>query len=268
MVAMLAKLALAIVVSVVLHFVVKRLARLYPAEPPVDLSEVPADMIQRAAVRTNRIGTGLAFLTFLLLCPSWMLGSWLLGEVLRPRVAPEELIVTPLQIGRIFRGGIAAYVLAAYVSMWLTRLIIGRTYYISMAAGNQAYGFSASAFFYVAFVWLIPFCIEYELHAMGTYAQLTKQELVESHSLLWPASRRPWTTLRTIELVPNYQEDRAEIGRSPECKLTFANGDRFTDVPWLFPFHPDWESVEWPDATKFVSQHSGVRVMEVRKIKK
>jgi hypothetical protein len=265
---MLIKLAVAIVISLVLHGLVKAFAKLKPDEPEVDLSEVPAEMIQRAAVRTNRLGTGLALLSFLILCPAWMLGAWALDELVRPEVAADEMIVGQLQLGRIFRGPIAAYVLAAYVSMWLTRLIIGPTYYLSMAAGNQAYGFNASYFFYVVFVWVIPFCIEYELHAIGTYALLTKQELVESDTMLWPATHRPWQTLKKIELVQPYTENRAEIGRSPECRLTFDDGYRFTDVRWLFPYHNGWKIVKWPDAVQFVSQQSGVAVTAARKIEK
>jgi hypothetical protein len=265
---MLIKLALAIFISLVLHGLVKAFAKLKPDEPEVDLSEVPAEMIRSAAVRTNRLGTGLALLTFLILCPAWMLGAWALDELARPAVAADEMIVGQLSIGRIFRAPIAAYVLAAYVSMWLTRLIIGPTYYLSMAAGNQAYGFNASYFFYIVFVWVIPFCIEYELHAIGTYALITKQELVESDTLLWPATHRPWQTLKKIELVQPYTENRAEIGRSPECCLTFADGYRFTDVRWLFPYHNHWEKVEWSEAMKFISQHSGVAVTPLRKIER
>jgi hypothetical protein len=187
---------------------------------------------------------------------------------MRPALAPDELIASPLQIGRIFRAGVAAYVLAAFVALWLVRLLIGRTYYLSMAAGNQTYGFRASGFFYIAMVWLLPFCIEYELHAIGTYALMTKRELVESHTLLWPAKHRPWDTLQRIELVDPYRENRAEIERTPECRFTFADGYLFTDLPWLFPFHPDWESLRWPDACRFASQQSGVPVTRVARLER
>jgi hypothetical protein len=263
---MLVKLTLAIVVSLLLHVVVKWFAQLRPAEPEVDLSEVPPEMIARAAVKANRIGTGSALLVFLLLWPAWVFTGYALDALLRPAIAADELIVTPLHIGRWFRGAIAAYVLAAVAAQWLMRLFIGKTYYLSMAAGNQHFGFNASLFFYVIIVWVLPFCIEYELHAIGAYTLLKHDELVEGNTLLWPPTHRPWNTLTKLQLDRPYGEDRAEFNRSPECRMTFADDYTWTDLKGLFPYHPDWTIVPWADACEIVSRDSGVPITIVDKI--
>lgn len=262
------KLALSIAISLVLHVLVKRLAQMTPSEPAVDLAEVPRDMLARAAVRANRVGTLAALLVFVLLAPAWIACGYLVDPLVLPEVAADELIAVPLHLGRWLRGCVASYALAGLAAMWVMRWWIGPTYYLSINAGNDVYGFSASRFFYWAIVWVVPFCIEYELHAMGRYTVLSRTELIESESLLWPATHRPWKTLSKIELAKPFVENPAAIGRSPECRLTFADDATWSEIPWLRPYRPGGATQSWEEACSFVSRHSQRPVQVVARLER
>lgn len=252
------KLLLFVVISSLLHVVVKNAARILPKDPEIDLSEVPSEMIAKAAKRADRLGTGAAFLSFLFLTPAWFLGFWALQTWLRPTLAAGEFAAVPMNLLRMLSASAAGYILASLVAFGVMRLVIGRSFYLSLAAGNKFYGFKAGSFFYLAMVWCLPACFEYELHAVGTYTVFAKSGITESESLLWPAASYAWPALEKIDLARPFTAKRQEIGRAPELRLTFRDGHRWTDVPWWLPIDEQGTTKSWTDVATYCQQQSGL----------
>jgi hypothetical protein len=161
------------------------------------------------------------------------------------------------------RGGIAAWIIAGVAGLVLFRLVAGWRYDLFMAAGNRQFGFQASGFFFWWLVWVLPFCIEFELHAIGNSAHFAADSLNIRDSLLWPPARHPYKELQSIELARPFNENPAAIGRPPECRFTFADGFRLTDIPYLPPFDSGGQRVTWETACQLVGRRSG-QLVQVR----
>jgi hypothetical protein len=259
-------LAAFVVLSLVLHFLFKTADRWLPREEPADVSDWPADMLASVARRANFWGTLAAFASFLVLLPGWIAVSYWIDFRLLPVMEPGDFLAVPLQWGRWIRGAVAAYVIAALVAMWVMRLVFGWRYDLMMAAGNRAYGFSARRFFYWTLVWMLPFCLEYELHSLGWCAHFQAQQLSLHQGPFDPVQEHAYADLLKIELVQPYTENRAEIGRSPEFRLTFKDHFTFTDVPWMLPWDAQGTTQKWPVVSEFVSEQSGMPISVVGKI--
>jgi hypothetical protein len=257
---MLWKLLLFVAISGVLHLVVKAASRLVPAERPAPTHEWPPEMIAAVAKRANFYGTFGALLLFLLVLPAWIGGAWWLDRQSWPQPQPGELVTVPLQVMRIFRGGLASWILAGVLSLGIFRAVTAWRYDLYLAAGNRMFGFSASGWFVWWLVWVLPFCIEFELHAIGHSAYFTGRELVVRDSLLWPPARHPYKDLTSIELARPFNADPAAIGRPAECRFIFADGYALTDVPWLHPWDSRGSRSDWQATCEFVSRQSGVPV--------
>lgn len=261
------QLAVFVAISLVLHALAKFAGRLLPQEQPVDTADWPPEMLSAIATRANRWGTLAALAAFIVLVPAWFVAAYWLDFRLLPDPGPGEFIAVPLHWGRWLRGFVAAYVLAAVVAFWVMRWMFGWRYHLMMAAGNRAYGFRAWAFFYWTLVWILPFCLEYEIHSLGNGVHLAADAIVIHEAFYLPPERHPYRDLTKIELAQPYLEMRAEIGRSPECRFTFRDGFTLTDVPWPFAWSDKQETVPNCDGwCEFVSQPSGVPVTIVPKI--
>lgn len=260
-------LAAFVALSLILHFLFKTADRWLPREEPEDVSDWPADMLAAVARRANFWGTLAAFASFLLLLPGWIAVSYWIDFRLLPAMAPSDFLAVPLQWGRWIRAVVAAYVIAALVAMWVMRLVFGWRYDLMMAAGNRAYGFSARRFFYWTLVWMLPFCIEYELHSLGWCAHFQEKQLSLHQSPFDPVEPHAYADLAKIELVQPYTENRAEIGRSTEFRLTFKDDFTFTDVPWMLPWDEQGKTRTWPEVSEFVTQGAGKNVAVVSRIK-
>jgi hypothetical protein len=150
--------------------------------------------------------------------------------------------------------------------MWVMRLVFGWRYDLMMAAGNRAFGFSARRFFYWTLVWMLPFCLEYELHSLGWCAHFQAQRLSLHQGLFDPVQEHAYADLLKIELVQPYTENRAEIGRSPEFRLTFKSDYVFTDVPWMLPWDEQGKTRQWPEVSELVARGAGKNVAIVPRI--
>jgi hypothetical protein len=250
-------LAAFVALSLALHFLFKSADRWFPREEAADVSDWPADMLAAVAGRANLWGTLAAFASFLVLLPTWIAASYWVDFRMLPAMQPGDFLAVPLQWGRWIRAAAAAYLVAALVAMWVMRLVFGWRYDLTMAAGNRAFGFSARAFFYWSLVWILPFCIEYELHSLGHYAHFQAQRLSIHQGLFDPVQQHAYADLVKIELVQPYTENRTEIGRSPEFRLTFKDGFVLTDVPWMLPWDAIGKTRTWTELSEFVSRQSG-----------
>jgi hypothetical protein len=170
------------------------------------------------------------------------------------------MLAVPLQLWRLARGGVAAWILAGALALAVFKLVARWRYDLYMAAGNQQFGFRASRFFLWWLIWVLPFCLEFELHAIGNSAHFRRDALAVRESILWPPVRHPYGNLQAIVLARPFNVNRAEIGRPAECRFTFGDGFVLTDVPWLFPFDDRGQSVPWEDVCDFVSLNSGLPV--------
>lgn len=259
-------LAAFVAISLALHFLFKTADRWFPREEPADVSDWPADMLTAVARRADRWGTLSAFAVFLLLLPLWIFVTYWIDFRLLPTMQPGDFLAVPLQWGRWIRATAAAYLVAALVAMWVMRLVFGWRYDLMMAAGNRAFGFRARAFFYWSLVWILPFCIEYELHSLGQCAHFQAQELAIHNGPLTSSERHAYADLVSVELVQPYTEGRAEIGRSPECRFTFQSGFVLTDVPWMLPWDETGKTRQWPEVCEFVGGEARLPVKVVAKI--
>jgi hypothetical protein len=223
-------------------------------------------MLAAIARRANRWGTLTAFASFLILLPVWLLVSFGLDFRLLPAMQPGDFLAVPLQWGRWIRAAAAAYLVAALVAMWVMRLVFDWRYDLTMAAGNRAFGFSARRFFYWTLVWILPFCLEYELHSLGQCAHFQSEQFAIHDWLLAPTERHAYADLSQIELVQPYTENRAAIGRSPEFRLTFKDGFTFTDVPWMLPWDAQGKTRQWPEVCEFVARATEKNVAMVPRI--
>jgi hypothetical protein len=238
-----------------------------PREQPVPTGDWPPELIAIVARRAKFWGTLGALAIFLVVLPAWIGGAWWLDSIVWPRLQPGELLAVPMQLWRLARGGLAAWIIAGVMALVLFRLIAGWRYDLFMAAGNRQFGFQASGFFFWWLVWVLPFCIEFELHAIGNSAHFGNNSLAIRESLLWPPEQHPYKELNTIELAKPFNANPAEIGRPAECRLTFSDGYLLTDVPYLKPF--DWlgERVSWEAACELASQRSGLPIQVKPRIK-
>ena len=254
------KLLLFVVISGLLHVAVNVFGRVIPKEKPVPTGDWPPEMLAAVAKRANFWGTLGALVLFLNILPAWIGGAWWLDSLAWPAVQPGEMLAAPLQLWRLARGGVAAWILAGAIALAIFKLVARWRYDLFMAAGNERFGFQASGFFLWWLIWVLPFCLEFELHAIGNSAHFTANTLAIRDSLLWPPEQHPYKDLASIELAQPFNVNRAEIGRPPECRFTFAGGFVMTDVPWLFPFDNRGQSMSWEDACNFVSQKSDLPV--------
>jgi hypothetical protein len=261
------KFLLFVAISGVLHVVVKAVASRMPREKPVPTDEWPPEMLAAVARRANFYGTLGALLLFLILLPAWIGGAWWLDSLAWPRVQPGELLAVPLQLWRLARGGVAAWILAGALALAIFKLVATWRYDLYLAAGNEQFGFRASAFFFWWLVWVLPFCIEYELHAIGNSAYFSQDALAVRESLLWPPERHSYQQLTAIELARPFDALPTEIGRPAECRFTFADGFALTDVPFLTPFDSQGNRATWEATCELVSQHAGVPVQVTPEIR-
>ena len=254
------KLLLFVAISGLLHVAVKVFGRVVPQEKPVPTGDWPPEMLAAIARRANFWGTLGALVLFLIILPAWIGGAWWLDSLAWPTVQPGDLLAVPLQLWRLARGGVAAWILAGAIALAIFKLVALWRYDLYMAAGNEHFGFKASGFFLWWLIWVLPFCLEFELHAIGNSALFATDALVVRESLLWPPERHPYKELQAIEMARPFNVNRAEIGRPPECRFTFAGGIALTDVPWLFPFDNLGQRASWEDACELVSQKSGLPI--------
>jgi len=256
-----------ITISLCLHFLAKFAGRLIPKEQPVDTSDWPPEMLSAIATRANRWGTLAALGSFLFLVPLWFTAAYWLDFRLLPEPGPGEFVAVPLHWARWLRGFVGPYILAGVIAFWVMRWAFGWRYDLMLAAGNRAFGFSATAFFYWTLVWILPFCIEYEIHSLGRGVHIAADSIIVYESFYLPPQSHPYQDLVSIELARPYLENRAEIGRSPECRIQFNDGFALTDVPWPFAWNDQGDSAPniegWCD---LVSQRSGMPVKIVPRI--
>jgi hypothetical protein len=254
-------------ISLGLHIVFLQAARAIPRERPVDTSDWPSEMLAAVAARADRFGTLAALCSFLILLPLWFTAAYWLDFLLLPEPGPGEFVAVPLHWGRWIRGFVAAFVLAGIVGLWVMRLIFGWRYDLMMAAGNRAFGYSATAFFYWTLVWILPFCFEYEIHSLGNSVHIAADAIVVRENFYSPIERHNYRQLARVELARPYLENRAEIGRSPECRIRFQDGFALTDVPWPFAWDDQGDSAPNIEGwCNFVSRQSGVPVTVVPRI--
>ncbi len=251
------------VLSIALHFLFQRLGKTIVGIHSVDLSDFDDENIRRNARSANRWGTGLTWVAFLTLAPAWIWGSFVLDYMTRASLPHDAFLVVAIPWARFLRGFFAAYFLAAMVGIWSLRLIYGDRYHTVMSCGMRAFGFNPLPMFYWGLVWALPFCCEYELHSLGYGSAFTGQKLLFRETFLTPPAEHPYADLRSIELVNPYRDNRAKIGRPPECRLTFADGYQWDDVGWFFPFRSDGTSSNYPELCDFISQQSRITVMKV-----
>lgn len=263
---MLWKTLLFVALSLILHSIFKLAGRLWPRAEPMATGDWPAEMLAKVARRANLWGTFTALMVFLLLLPGWFLLAWWLDFQLWPKLGPGQMLTGSLQLWRLARCAIAAWALAGAASLVIMRAIFGWRYDLMLAAGNRQFGFDASGFFYWCFVWIVPFCLEFEVHSLGYCAHLTGQGLTIHDSPLWPPRRHDWRQLQSIELARPFNENPAAVFRSPEMRLTFRDGATFTDVPWLTPWDQRGQRVPWEAACRWIGAASGARVQVVPKI--
>jgi hypothetical protein len=263
---MLWKTLLFVALSLVLHGVVKLLGRLWPREQAVATSDWPPEMLAKVARRANFAGTLAALVVFLFLLPGWILLAWWLDSRLWPALRLSESLAVSMQLLRLARGAIAAWALAGAASLVAMRALFAWRYDLMLAAGNRHFGFDASRFFYWCFVWIVPFCLEFEIHSLGYCAHLSDKGLVLHDSPLWPPSVHDWRQLKSIELARPFNENPAAVGRAPEMRLTFQDGTTFTDVPWTVPWDQRGKRVPWDATCQWISAISGVKVQVVPKI--
>jgi hypothetical protein len=255
-----------IAISLVLHLLVKLAARLVPREQHVDTADWPPEMITTVARRADRLGTLAALAAFLVILPAWIAAAYWLDFRLLPKPGPAEIIAVPLHWGRWVRGTVAAFVLAGVVALLVMRWVFGWRFDLMMAAGNRAFGYQASALFYCTLVWIVPFCVEYEIHSLGNCVYFAPDALAVHSAGYLPPQRHPYQDLTAIELARPYLEQRAEIGRSPECRISFQGGYRFTDVPWPFAWAGGGGPSDCEAICNIVSRHSGRPIKVVSKI--
>jgi hypothetical protein len=254
------KLLLYVAISGLLHAAVKLFGRVVPKEKPVPTGDWPPEMLAAVAKRANFWGTLGALVLFLIIVPVWIGGAWWLDSLTWPRVQPGEMLTVSLQLWRLARGGAGAWILAGALALAIFKLIALWRYDLYMAAGNEHFGFRASGFFLWWLIWVLPFCLEFELHAIGNSAYFGKDALAVRDSLLWPPERHLYKDLQAIELARPFNADPAAIGRPPKCRLTFQGGYAFTDVPWIVPFDERGKRTSWEAACELASQGSGLPI--------
>lgn len=260
------KLLLFVAISGLLHVAVKMFGRIVPQEKPVPIGDWPPEMLAAVAKRANFWGTLGALVLFLLIFPAWIAGAWWLDSVTWPAVQPGEMLTVSLQLWRLARAGVAAWILAGAIALAIFKLVAHWRYDLYMAAGNEQFGFKASGFFLWWLIWVLPFCLEFELHAIGNSAYFSKDSLAIRDSLLWLPELHPYKDLASIELAQPFNANRAEIGRPPECRLTFKDGFVFTDVPWIIPFDNKGKRTSWEAACELASIGSGLPIQIKPKI--
>jgi hypothetical protein len=260
------KLLLFVAISGVLHIAVKVFGRVVPKENPVPTGDWPPEMLAAVAKRANFWGTLGALVLFLLIFPAWIAGAWWLDYLTWPKVQPGEMLTVSLQLWRLARAGVAAWILAGAIALVIFKLIARWRYDLFMAAGNEQFGFKASGFFIWWLIWVLPFCVEFELHAIGNSAYFSMDSLAIRDSMLWPPEQHPYKDLASIELAQPFNVNRAEIGRPPECRLTFKDDFVFTDVPWIIPFDDEGKRTSWEAACELASTGSGLPIQIKPKI--
>jgi hypothetical protein len=223
-------------------------------------------MVAAVARRADRWGTLAAFASFAVLLPAWIALAYWLDFRLLPKLAPGEIMAVPLHWGRWLRGIAAAYVLAAVIALWVMRWTFGWRFDLMMAAGNRAFGFKASALFYWTLVWVLPFCFEYEIHSLGNGVHFAADQMLVHEAFYLSPARHAYQDIAAIELARPYLEERAEIGRSPECRIAFQSGYKFTDVPWPFAWAEGGGPSDCEAMCNLVSRQSGQPIKMVPRI--
>lgn len=261
------KTLLFVVLSLALHVGAKWVGRLWPKHENVATEDWSSEMLAKVARRANVVGTCTALGMFLILLPGWIVLAWWLDFQLWPALRPGELLAVSMQLFRLARGAIAAWALAGAASLAAMRVLWGWRYDLMLAAGNRQFGFNASRFFYWCFVWIVPFCVEFEIHSLGYCAHVSGQGLALHDSPLFRPSLHPWAQLKSIELARPFNENPAAIGRAAEMRLTFQDGATFTDVPWTVPWDDRGRRVRWEAVCQQVSAMAGVQVQVVPQIR-
>lgn len=254
------KLLLFVAISGALHLAVKWFGRVVPKEKPVPTGDWPPEMLAAVARRANFWGTLGALVLFLIILTGWIGGAWWLDYLTWPKVQAGEMLTVSLQLWRLARGAVAAWILAGALALAIFKLLSLWRYDLYMAAGNEHFGFKASGFFLWWLIWVLPFCLEFELHAIGNSAYFSKDGLAIRDSLLWSPEQHAYKDLRSIELAKPFDANRAEIGRPPECRLTFQDGYVFIDIPWIIPFDNQGKRTSWEAACELASRGSGLPI--------
>lgn len=262
---MLWKAVLFVGLSTLFHILATVANRWLPRAKPVDISDWPPEMIAAVANRAERFGNLIALAVMFTALPLWIVGGYWLDSKLWPTLEPGEFLVVPNQATRAFRAIVGTTLLMALGALIAVRVWSSWRFDLFSAAHSRQFGSRGQALFYWAFIWVLPFCIEYELHALGCSARIRGDAVYIRDSLLWPVQRHAYHDLVRIELAKTYRRP-PQIHDGPECRLTFRNGHTFTDYNCWLPWDDLGTESDWPTVATFVSRQSGIPVQVMQKI--
>lgn len=220
--------------TLVLHVFYRRMERrLFPPSGPIDLSHLTPEERRRKAVFANRLGTGFYMLAWPVLTVAWLALFELAAYQGVPRGPAVAYVFVPMFGIAVLVAFVAGFALCGPAGVGMLRIALGRRYGESMVCGDSHFQLDIRRFMYVVFVWIIPFCVDWEIEHANCDTLFTTDAVIVKDFLAPRPIARPYRDIDRIDGAKDYRGNPAEVFAEPDFKISFKDEYDWVPIRWM-----------------------------------